>query len=88
MVCILSGSICSDGRTTTATPDGVVIADTLIKPCIVIVGGARTADGDTLYLFGIEWRVYAKQYAVPTCHYCVESWYLVPDPCSYCKDYG
>lgn len=88
VVCILSESTYSDGRTTTATQDGVVIADTSIKNRIVIVVGAAIEDGDILYLFGVEWRIYVREYAVPTCRYCVESWYLVPDPCAYCKDCG
>ncbi len=42
-------------------------------------------DGDTLYLFGVEW---CEVYAAPACRYCVAFWYPAYDICHYCKGYG
>ena len=87
MVCVLIGAICSDGRTTTATLDGVVIADTSIKNRIVIVVGAAIEDGDTLYLFGAEYRYMRSCYK---CYYYAPGNKVVTviEKCPYCRDEG
>lgn len=86
-MCILIDCIYSDGRIITATQDDAVIADTSIKNRTVTAGGARTVDGGTLYLFGVEHRLrrscrrchfYAPGSKVPT----------VIEECSSCMDGG
>ena len=87
VVCILSGAICSDGRTTTATLDGVVIAGTLIKNGIATAGGAATEDGDILYLFVFEYRYMRSCYK---CYYYAPGNKVVTviEKCPYCRDEG